>query len=131
MRLASGVVVVEAAKAKTAARRLVPVPANLAAWLAPYAKPSGAVCPFRNVTNTLLRVARSAGVSWRHNALRHSWVSYRLAVVQDAARVALEAGNSPTIIFRHYRELATPDEGAEWFSVTPTAHGVVVPMAGG
>jgi hypothetical protein len=30
---------------------------------------------------------------------RHSFISYRLADVQAAAQVALEAGNSPQIIF--------------------------------
>ena len=42
------------------------------------------------------------------NGLRHSFCSYRLAQTNSAAQVALEAGNSPTKIFRHYRELVTP-----------------------
>ena len=32
---------------------------------------------------------------------------------------ALEAGNSPSIIFKHYRELTTPDAAAKWFSILP------------
>lgn len=43
---------------------------------------------------------------WKKNALRHSYISYRLAVIHDVAKVALEAGNSSQIIFQHYRELA-------------------------
>jgi hypothetical protein len=42
-------------------------------------------------------------VPWRHNALRHSFCSYRLADVKSAAQVALEAANSPQMIFQHYR----------------------------
>jgi hypothetical protein len=33
--------------------------------------------------------------------------------------VALEAGNSPEVIFSHYRELVTPEAATAWFSVKP------------
>jgi hypothetical protein len=42
-----------------------------------------------------------------------------MAVTKNAAQVALEAGNSPKMLFEHYRELVTEDEGKEWFSLTP------------
>jgi len=58
-------------------------------------------------------------VEWRRNALRHSFCSYRLAQIKNAAEVALEAGNSPKIIFQHYRELVAPQEAAKWFSIVP------------
>ena len=32
---------------------------------------------------------------------------------------ALELGNSAAIIFKHYRELTTPDVAAKWFSILP------------
>jgi hypothetical protein len=32
---------------------------------------------------------------------------------------ALEAGNSPSIIFKHYRELATEDLADQWFGILP------------
>ena len=41
---------------------------------------------------------------WKHNALRHWLISYRVADIQNVAQVALEAG-SPQMIFKHYREL--------------------------
>ena len=51
--------------------------------------------------------------------MRHSFITYRLAATQDVAAVALEAGNPPTMIFRHYRELATEQEANEWFGILP------------
>ncbi len=57
--------------------------------------------------------------AWKHNALRHSFISYRVANVQDTAKVALEAGNSPQMIFRHYRELVRTAEPQAWFAITP------------
>ena len=56
--------------------------------------------------------------AWKHNALRHSFISYRLAAVQNTAQVALEAGNSPQMIFQHYRELVRPVDAEKWFAVT-------------
>jgi hypothetical protein len=51
--------------------------------------------------------------------LRHSFISYRLAQTKDIAAVALEPGNSPRMIFAHYRELCTGAEALEWFSILP------------
>ena len=45
----------------------------------------------------------------------------RIAVVKSADQLALEAGNSPAIIFKNYRELATDDEAAAWFNILPKA----------
>jgi hypothetical protein len=33
--------------------------------------------------------------------------------------VALEAGNSPSVIFSNYRELVTEKDADAWFGVTP------------
>lgn len=56
---------------------------------------------------------------WKHNALRHSFISYRVAQTQNVAQVALEAGNSPAMIFKHYRELVREAEGRKWFEIKP------------
>ena len=58
--------------------------------------------------------------AWKHNALRHSFISYRVAEVQSVAQVALEAGNSPQMIFQHYKELVRPDAAKAWFAIVPT-----------
>ena len=48
-------------------------------------------------------LSKKLEIAWPHNGLRHSYISYRLAIVKDAAKVALEAGNSPDIIFKVVR----------------------------
>jgi integrase len=55
--------------------------------------------------------------AWKHNGLRHSFISYRVALTQNVAQVALEAGNSPQMIFKHYRELVRPAAAVAWFCV--------------
>jgi integrase len=190
---------VKAAKAKTAARRIVPISDNLAAWLKDRTKDAGRVVPFDSVNKQIgwleedvdmvlaldalqkaaakagrgdwtdevlknahlkwLKAARSADAEkkrakagkakavrakaelpqarlghtflpdqtpvqyvpcpWRKNALRHSYISYRVADVQDVPKVALESGNSPQMIFQHYRELVQAKAAKEWFAIFP------------
>lgn len=133
VNLESGYITVDASIAKTNSRRLVPIVANLKAWLEDRTKPRGPVVELANVANALRRVVAATRpvdvrnpenvlpprVEWKHNALRHSFCSYRLAEVKSAAEVALEAGNSPQMIFKHYRELVTEKEAKRWFGITP------------
>lgn len=130
IRLEDGIIKIRAAKAKTASRRTIPLLDNLRAWLAPHCKVSGPVCVYRNVASELTRLVRdinarrkermvNGAFMWKKNALRHSFISYRVAAIQNVAQVALEAGNSPQMIFRHYRELVTEQEAKVWFSIMP------------
>jgi len=128
-----GYIEIAADKAKTAARRLVPIADNLTRWLIWGNSADGLVWPNTKTKffKTRLRVALKAKVKWKPNALRHSWISYRLAEIQDMNRVALEAGNSPQMIFRHYRELATPEQARTWFSIAPAMGEKVIAISAG
>jgi hypothetical protein len=68
---------------------------------------------------------------WPQNALRHSFGSYHLAQFNDAARLALEMGNSPSTIFRHYRQLVKPKQAALYWKIAPAVAGTkkIVPFA--
>jgi hypothetical protein len=41
--------------------------------------------------------------------------------MKNVNEVSMEAGNSPDMIFKHYRELVTEKEADAWFGVTPDA----------
>ena len=115
-----GFIEVKAAKAKTASRRLVPIQENLRAWLAPYRIYTGYVCPpnLQKKINDDREQARLRS-NWPQNALRHSFGSYHLARFHDAARLALEMGNSPAIIFKHYRQLVKPEQAERYWKIAP------------
>ena len=113
--------------AKTRARRLVPIVPNLAAWLRPG---KGPVWPYDRAKR-FLRATRNAkgmtpeereALKWKRNALRHSFISYRLALVKSAGQVALECGTSERKIFTNYREVVTEAAAREWFSISPQGH---------
>ena len=126
-----GFIEVAAHKAKTAARRIVPLADNLARWLAVAPRRGERVWPHSKAWffEAMRNAATNASISWKQNALRHSFISYRLAQIQDVNRVALEAGNSPQMIFRHYRELATPDQARTWFSIAPATSSKVIAIS--
>jgi integrase len=110
---------VRGCNSKTGAHRLVEIQPNLQQWLARSRKPSGPVVLVKNVTNAQVRLIEKVKVKWKHNGLRHSFGSYRLAVLKDPAKVAYEMGNSPRMVFAHYRELVTAEEAASWFGLFP------------
>jgi integrase len=118
-----GNIEVKAKKAKTRARRLVPIQPNLAKWLEVFKEKQGSVMPFADIGLQIREMCAKDGdlpqLAWKRNALRHSFISYRLADVKSAAQVALEAGNSETMVFKNYREIVTADAAKEWFSIEP------------
>ena len=121
--LIGGFLTVGRDNAKTASRRLVPIEKNLAAWLALDHLPRGPLWPrtewaFHSAQRS---AAKRAKIPWRENAARHSFCSYRLAQTRNAAQVAMEAGNSQTMIHRHCAELVRPEDGQRWFRIQPGA----------
>jgi integrase len=129
--LPGGFIEVKARKAKTRSRRLVPVLPNLTQWLAPFASQTGTVWTGTPATLIEARAetVKAAKVAWKDNALRHSFISYRLAQIQNAAQVALEAGNSPQMVFRHYRELVKPTDAQAWFAIAPATGENIIALA--
>ena len=156
--LASGIVTVGADVAKTAARRTVEISDCAKRWLAPFARKSGKVWPEGEEARNLWNLSRiKAGFGpffstraavneaqtdpatgdtlkdlreWPANALRHSAISYRLAMTRDLPRVATEAGNSPSIVQRHYAEIVKPDEAKKFFAIFPDAPANVTAFKG-
>jgi integrase len=127
VKIERGHIELGASKTKTATRRLVPIAPNLALWLKPHVKQSGKVFKhsrayFHEVQRNLsvaTATKKEKALEWKHNALRHSFISYRVADTSDVPKVALESGNSPAMIFAHYRELVTPADAKLWFAIIP------------
>jgi hypothetical protein len=79
----------------------VPILDNLQAWLQPIAKPSGPVV-VRELRYSHEAVRERAGITeWPENAMRYSFVSYRLAATQNAPQTALESGHDQAVPFEH------------------------------
>jgi hypothetical protein len=116
--LERGIIELRAGQAKTAARRLIPITDNLQAWIEPLPR-SGKVVRTELLHREVTALVRALNMEWPRNVLRHSFITYRVAKVKSADQVALEAGNSPSVIFKNYRELATEEQADEWFGILP------------
>lgn len=128
INLQTGFIRVTGAKGGTASNRLIPIQDNLRQWLAICPRTSETCCTYDRPEDALKRLAKRAGVAWKHNALRHSYGSYRAAVTQNLPQVALEMGNSVKMVNKHYREAFTPEQGKTWFALTPGNLEKIIPM---
>jgi integrase len=107
---------------KTNRRRSVELSSNAVAWLKQVA--NGSTSPL-GLTETVYRrrlraAAKAAGIKWDENILRHSYGSYRLAQIKNAAQVAEEMGNSPAVVRTHYQNLVRPESVADYWKIIPS-----------
>ena len=136
---------VRASGSKVGVRRIVPLLPVLSAWLKTSRKRKDPIAPVFKGGNmsrqqslgrairgvVALAVRQASETSARptqkelrsmkviFDGLRHSFISYRLAIVKDFPQVAMEAGNSVEIIQRHYNKRATEKEAKTFFALVP------------
>jgi integrase len=100
---------------KTRRRRLVPILPALASWIRKSGpQPGNMVAPQDRIDNLAKRLRRKK-VLWVKNGLRHSFGSYRCAAVKSASQVALEMGNSESVVRKSYLEMQERKAATEWF----------------
>lgn len=107
---------------KNGHRRVVPILPALRAILWPIKQDIGRVGakrpahtpPRGGVPAETTRLGEFVG-GWRKNALRHSFISYRAAMV-GLAQTAMEAGNSEAEAKKSYNDAKGKDEAKIWFS---------------
>jgi integrase len=58
---------------------------------------------------------------WPQDALRHSYGSYRNAILRSMEQVAEEMGTSVAMLHRHYHNPKAEAEGVDWFAVRPVS----------
>jgi len=101
-------------------RRTPPYHNACAAWLEPYRQSDGLIIPHADRFTQLTTIAKKIGIApWPQNTLRHSFISYRLALIRDEPEVAWEAGTSVEKIHSNYDEKATKEDAKKWFAILP------------
>jgi len=95
------------------------LPKNLLEMLRPR-RGKGPLYPGSRLDLAYQEIAKKAGIKWKHNALRHSCLTYRMLLARNATDVATMAGNSVAIIEARYRnKRATKAEASKWFKLKP------------
>lgn len=119
LNLDAGTGFLEEGKVRTAGNRVTHIPHNAQAWLKLFAKKSGPLCPFKNLNNILKQVAAKAGVPWKKNAARRSYISYRLAQTRNLPLVSEETGTSIVTLQRRYRRPVDLTLAEKYFNILP------------
>lgn len=114
VNLKTGIITIPANVSKTRHERQVRISENLAAWLE-FTKGKPIIPPN---FDRLTKLARKH-FSLSHDEARHSFISYHVALHRSVGDVALQAGNSESIVRRHYLNTHTREEGAEFFRIVP------------
>jgi hypothetical protein len=115
--LGRGLVTIGALAAKVRTRRIVHLKPVAVAWLR-----LGGDMPMPHATRRrCLRKLREVlgWPAWKKDVLRHSAASYWLASDPDAPRIAMELGNSPAILLKHYREVVTDEAAKKYWELVP------------
>lgn len=99
---------------KTKEARQISISDSLAAWLE--ALEGLPIVPVN--FDRLLKDARKH-YKLSHDETRHSFISYHVALHRSVGDAALQAGNSESIVKKHYLNLRPREEGAEFFSIVP------------
>ena len=110
--------------AKTRSFRTVTMSDNTIEWLQ-YCKKHDMRLP---ISPALKQVTEQFGVilkykTWPRDCLRHTAASYMLQRDKSAEKVALELGNSPQILHRHYKNLVSEEDCKAFWTLTPNSVG--------
>jgi integrase len=105
---------------KTRRRRFAPLTDAALAFLKDWRGASGPVAPTARFCHYLPKLKRAdKSIAWKPDALRHSFASYRLAILRNIHELSLEMGNSPAMIHTHYLDHKHEYEALQWFGIRP------------
>lgn len=116
VNLETGLIHISADVSKVREPRRIAIQPNLAAWLRAY--------PLRKfpivVGNFQKRRAKFKDqFNLTHDVLRHTFISMFVAKFRSIGEAAIQAGNSESIIRRHYLDLKSSEEGEQFFGILP------------
>ncbi|MGJ8723666.1 MAG: tyrosine-type recombinase/integrase [Roseibacillus sp.] len=114
INLKTGTIHIPAEVSKTKEARQVKVSDSLAAWLK--ALDDKPIIPTN--FDRLMKQARKH-FQLSHDETRHSFISYHVALHRSVGDAALQAGNSESMVKKHYLNLRPQEEGADFFAVIP------------
>jgi integrase len=116
VKLETGVIHIEPEVSKVRMKRLVTIQPNLSAWLHAYPLKKFPLIP-PNAVNMHRKICDKFNLS--HDVLRHTFISMFVAKYRSMGEAALQAGNSESIIRKHYLDLKSKEEAKQFFGITP------------
>jgi hypothetical protein len=113
----NGVIRILANDAKTRDTRQVQVRPNLQAWLDKF---RGDICP-PGYAHDMIAIRKVCGMdnAAGRDVCRHTFISNHIATYKSFADAAIEAGNSETIIRKHYFNRVSPGDSLKFWQIVP------------
>jgi len=116
VKLDSNLIRIDGEVSKIREPRNVTIQPNLAAWLRAYPLKQHPIIP-ANLQHIREKVAKSFPLS--HDVMRHTFISMFVAKFRSIGEASIQAGNSESIIRKHYLDLKSPAEAAAFFGILP------------
>jgi integrase len=128
INLETGTIHIEPDVSKVRMKRQIAIQPNLDAWLRGYPLDRFPIIP-PNTAKNRLKIFAAFGLSY--DVLRHTFISMFVAKYRSMGEAALQAGNSESIIRKHYLDLKSPTEAEQFFNIRPRERRSVIafPMA--
>jgi integrase len=116
VNLETGIISISADVSKVREPRRITIQPNLAAWLRAYP-----LSKFPIVVGNFKKRREKFRDRFNltHDVLRHTYISMFVAQFRSIGEASIQAGNSESIIRRHYLDLKSTEEGAAFFAITP------------
>jgi hypothetical protein len=114
INLTTGRIMLPSDMTKTKHSRPIKISANLKAWLEAYKDLP--IIP-TNLKHDYAEIREKFKL--QQDETRHSFISYHIALNRSVGDTALEAGNSESMIKKHYLNHHSQEEGKDFFSIVP------------
>jgi len=116
VNLDAGVIAISADVSKVREPRKVTIQPNLAAWLRAYPLEKFPLV-VGNFQQRCSALRQKFNLS--HDVMRHTFISMFVAKERSIGEAAIQAGNSESIIRKHYLDMKTAEEAAAFFGIMP------------
>jgi integrase len=116
VRLDEGVIRIDGEVSKVREPRTIKIQPNLAAWLRAYPLDKFPIVP-ANLQHLREKAVKQFDLS--HDVMRHTFISMFVAKFRSIGEAALQAGNSESIIRKHYLDLKSAEDAEQFFNILP------------
>ena len=116
IKLDANLIRIDGEVSKVREPRNVTIQPNLATWLQAYPLKKFPIIP-ANLQHLREKVAQKFPLA--HDVMRHTFISMFVAKFRSIGEASLQAGNSESIIRKHYLDLKTTEEAVQFFGIMP------------
>ena len=118
IRLDTNVILIEPEVSKVNEKRVIKIQPNLRRWLEKYPSSKFPIIPKRRFRDMCFDVRKQFEL--QHDVLRHTFISMHVGKFRSIGDTALEAGNSESIIRKHYLDVKSKNEAIQFWKIKPT-----------